>query len=144
MINYDPEASYFEKTIRVGDNDFIDLKTHNLFSSLRGAEWFLFDVMKRDMREYLTGKKTRKTYAQMFNVFFSWMELHQRVLSSQAVLDYRKELLSSGRSTATANLFLSAVKQLTRWIVLQQPRRAEFSEQQIASLHQIHYIRGER
>ena len=107
-------------------------------------------AVNESIRDYLLsednliGNKTIDTYAQALNAFFSWMELHQRVLSSQAVLDYRKELLSSGRSTATANVFLSAVKQLTRWIVLQQPRRAEFSEQQIASLHQIHYIRGER
>ena len=37
---------HFERTVQVSNNDFINLKTTNLFSSLKGVECFLYDIMK--------------------------------------------------------------------------------------------------
>ena len=91
----------------------------------------------------LRGKKTKQTYTQALNTFFTWLEEQQRPFFFPSVSAYVDYLIGENRSPFTINLYLSVIKQLAKWVVQQRKHGSvELTGEQLESLRDIQYIRG--
>lgn len=91
----------------------------------------------------LRGKKSKVTYTNILNAFFKYLQDHQLGFFFPSVTAYIDDLLEQHKSAFTINAYLSVIKQLTKWVVINRHSIPyDFSQDQIESLRDIAYIRG--
>ncbi len=95
---------------------------------------------------HLRGDKTKENYTQALNAFFLYITDEQQTsqpasFSAQTIGRYVNDLRQRGLSAFTVNFYLSAIKQLTEWVIKHRTRLG-LTDEQADGLRDVQTIRG--
>jgi integrase/recombinase XerC len=95
---------------------------------------------------HLRGDKTKENYTQALNAFFLYIADQQQTgqpasFSAQTIGRYVNDLRQRGLSAFTVNFYLSAIKQLTEWVIKHRTR-LNLTDEQADGLRDVQTIRG--
>lgn len=95
---------------------------------------------------HLRGDRSKENYTRALNAFFHYITEEQAAgrpasFSARTVGQYVNDLRRRGLSAFTVNFYLSAIRQLTEWVIKHR-NRLGLSPEQIDDLRDVQAIRG--
>jgi integrase/recombinase XerC len=95
---------------------------------------------------HLRGDKTKESYTQALNAFFTYLSDEfeagrSGTFSAQTIGQYVNDLRVRGLSAFTINFYLSAIKQLTEWVIKHRAR-LNLTDEQADGLRDVQLIRS--
>lgn len=91
----------------------------------------------------LRGEQSKESYLKALNTFFYYLDDNELSFNGNVVNEFIMELKKEAKSAFTINLYLSAIKQFTKWLLSNRVRLGlDLNLHQIEALRDVENVRG--